>query len=94
MNWRSNVEVVPPPGQGEGVVVKVLCEVLEASDPFDIKSAATLYAIDFVPSPSGLLAVDYNVAPGMKGTGIEAILQPNAIYKLIAESVEQKQMGW
>ncbi len=90
--WQSNGDIsVGPPG---GVTISVLGEALNEPDPFDIKVAAPLYAIDFVPSPTGLLAVDYNVAPGMKGTGIEEILQPNTIYKLIAEAVEQKLMGW
>jgi hypothetical protein len=90
--WQSNGDISVGPSQG--VTISVLGEVLNESDPFDIKAAAVLYAIDFVPSEGGLLAVDYNIAPGMKGTGIEEILQPNAIYKLIAEAVEQKQMGW
>jgi len=39
-----------------------------------------LLAIDFVKADK-LYAIDYNVAPGLMGTGIEALLTPSDIFE-------------
>lgn len=43
----------------------------------------SLFAIDFVPSPSNLIAVDYNTAPQILNTGLDDVLPAWECYELI-----------
>ncbi|MBF7084413.1 hypothetical protein IT084_15780 [Desulfallas sp. Bu1-1] len=78
-DWRSNC--------GD-VEIKVLSR---EKDSYNDKIRHPLYAVDFVPAGNRLYAVDFNVAPGIKGTGVEELLPPReaaeAIKKAIAHSV-------
>jgi len=65
-DWRSNC------GQ---VSIKVL---RQEEDGYHKSIKHPLFAIDFVPSFDGLYAVDFNIAPGVKGTGVEEILPAKA----------------
>jgi hypothetical protein len=50
-----------------------------------------LYAIDFIPTFDGLRACDLNIAPGLKGTGMEDVLKPKEVYDLIEEAVHLQE---
>lgn len=67
-DWRSNA--------GE-VAIKLICE--EA--PAEKCGKAPLYAIDFIYVSSRFIALDYNPAPCIKGTGIEDAVQGLDVYK-------------
>ncbi len=60
--WRSNV--------GDDVDVSVFCQETDGLHPF---FRLPLFAIDFVPGQK-LWAVDLNVAPGVRGSGVEKVL--------------------
>jgi hypothetical protein len=74
-DWRSNV------GEGE---VKVLCEGPWGYHP---KVKLPLWAIDFVPHGKHVYAVDFNTAPGMRGTGLVEQVGAMAIANLIKAAV-------
>lgn len=42
-----------------------------------------LFAVDFVPDKETLYAVDFNIAPGVRGTGVEKIFSPQEATKAI-----------
>lgn len=69
-DWRSNC--------GD-VHIKVLGEELAKSDSDLIRLQEPLVAIDFVKADK-LYAVDYNIAPGLSGSGIENFISPSEIY--------------
>lgn len=62
---------------------------LEGEHDFDFLDRYPLFAIDFVESLSHkqLMAIDFNTAPGMKGTGMEDIISTEQVVKLIREFV-------
>lgn len=53
---------------------------------FEIPQFAPLFALDFVLSDSGLVAVDYDSAPLIRGTGIEKYMRPEAIAAAIKDA--------
>lgn len=61
-DWRSNC--------GD-VKVEVLSRERDGYHP---RIAYPLFAVDFVPAGKTLYAIDFNVAPQVKGTGVESIL--------------------
>lgn len=70
-DWRSNV--------GD-VCIEVLSEEVPKSLNDILKLSEPMLAIDFVKADK-LYAIDYNVAPGLMGTGIEALLTPSDIFE-------------
>ena len=74
--WRSNV--------GSEVEISILSEHVG----YSLKIAAPLFAIDFVTDRKGAqYAVDFNVAPGLKWTGIDDRMKPEDIVNLIKDGV-------
>lgn len=73
--WMSNYE--PD--------IKILCE--EASRKYNKVFKYPLFAIDFVlwGFPPDVRAVDFNAAPGMKGTGMENLISPQEVHTLISD---------
>ncbi|MBY0525585.1 MAG: hypothetical protein K2R98_19425 [Gemmataceae bacterium] len=69
-DWRSNC------GEGD-------CEVLgEVCLPaYRGKVSHALFAIDFVPCGGKEWAVDFNIAPGMRGSGMERIMSASDVVK-------------
>ena len=61
-DWRSNYG---------NVNITVLSQ---EKDGFHSKINLPLFAIDFILGPNFIWAIDFNIAPGIKGTGIENIL--------------------
>jgi hypothetical protein len=47
-----------------------------------------IFAIDFVDSIDGKLAIDLNTAAGMRWTGMEEIMSPTNVYEEIADFME------
>jgi hypothetical protein len=77
-DWRSNY--------GE-VNVTILFQQLPIYHAIDYP----LYAIDFLPIAGTLYAIDFNIAPQIKGTGIEDILPAKKVADLIKiELLKQK----
>lgn len=70
-DWRSNC------GDGD---IELLEEVISMKIP-----NTPLYAIDFVEKNGIYYAVDYNISPGIRGTGIEDILPAKEVVNLIKE---------
>jgi hypothetical protein len=78
-DWRSNVGDVTVEVVGERVA---FCD-----DP-------ALIAVDLVEGDGdALYAVDLNIAPGMRGTGLEDVLKPARVAALIKESVIAKEVA-
>lgn len=74
-DWRSNV--------GDGT-----CEVIGFEEAgYHPYFRWPLFAIDFVPA-NELYAIDLNNAPGMRGSGIEAVMTPREIHDAIAAAME------
>ena len=74
-DWRSNC--------GD-VTIKVLSR---EKDSYNDKIKHPLYAVDFVPAGNKLYAVDFNVAPGIKGTGVEELLPAREAAEAIKKAV-------
>lgn len=80
-DWRSNC--------GE-VEIEVLCEEkpLAAGDRSPVPYPLyPLFAVDFVRAADKLIAIDFNTAPGLRGTGLEERLMPQAVYEEIAGAI-------
>lgn len=75
-DWRSNV----------GDVTVSVVGQCDHPDGFSCLPDSPLWAIDFV----GPYAVDYNGSPGLRGTGMEKILKPASVVKLIEEWHERR----
>ena len=74
-DWRSNA--------GD-VSIEVLCEERPMALSLTQKQPEPLLAIDFISGPGNtLLAVDYNTAPMLRGTGIEDRLTAAQVYEEI-----------
>lgn len=73
--WRSNV--------GKEVEIQIVSEhVGYSSIPLP------LFAIDFVCDKNGIrYAVDFNIAPGLKWTGIEDRMKPEEVVELIRQAI-------
>jgi len=67
-NWKSNC--------GE-VSVRLLDTKPEGLPGIELEYP--LFAVDFVPDGQMLWAIDLNIAPGIRGTGVEDILKPMGI---------------
>jgi hypothetical protein len=82
-DWRSNC--------GD-VEVRVLSR---ERDGYNNKIRYPLYAVDFIPAAGKLYAIDFNIAPGIKGTGVEELLPAReaaeAIKKAIILFASQKE---
>lgn len=66
VSWMSN--------EGEGDIELVSYELNKGFNP---AVKWPLWAVDLVPGRSGLYAVDFNTAPGVRGTGVEKVLKPS-----------------
>lgn len=53
-----------------------------------------LWAADFVWGNRGLYAVDFNTAPGIKGTGVERLLPPDRAVATLEEALNELEPGW
>ena len=76
-DWRSNV--------GD-VKISVLDEMLKIPE-WTKKIQEPLFAIDLVPVGSHYYAIDFNIAPQIKGTGLEEILKPEETAMLIKNAL-------
>lgn len=76
-DWRSNY--------GDGSWQVIGRQEGWGPPPFVVKRP--LYAIDFVIGDR-LYAVDYNVSPGVRGTGVERLLPPKHAAESIAKACE------
>lgn len=88
-SWQSN--------HAPEVEVSVVSETLprksyalEGEHDFSELRRYPMFAIDFVESleTKQLLAIDFNSAPGLKGTGMDSILNGREVVKLLAEYVQ------
>lgn len=61
-DWRSNYG---------NVNITVLSQ---EKDKFHSKIGLPLFAVDFIFGPNFIWAIDFNITPGLKGTGVEDIL--------------------
>lgn len=75
-DWRSNC--------GDGYSV-VLCE-FKLSEKM-AEWSYPLFAIDFVKRDREMLAIDFNKAPGLRGSGIEEHMRPQQVYHEIAKII-------
>lgn len=78
-DWRSNWDTS-----------EIVIEQEDASD-IEIDIDAPLFAIDFVKNvkPDGnpvMVAIDYNIAPQIKGTGVEELLEAS----IVADAIKSK----
>lgn len=69
-DWRSN--------NGE-----VDIDLLEVDCGYHPKVKLPIFAIDYIETPSGLLAIDLNIAPGARGIGLEGVITPRETAKSI-----------
>ncbi|NLV22953.1 MAG: hypothetical protein GXY49_13400 [Syntrophomonadaceae bacterium] len=74
-DWRSNC------GNVEIEIIK------QEEDAYHPQIHYPLFAIDYIANTEELLAVDLNVSPGVKGTGIEEILSGKEVVDLIREAI-------
>lgn len=75
-DWRSNC--------GSDIKIDIL--EIEKNTPPVIKSP--LYAIDLVfDKYNNYHAIDFNISPGIKGTGVEDILKPKEVVDKIKETI-------
>ena len=78
-DWRSNC--------GDGDI-----DLIEERNIIPIKQP--LFAIDFVKYNNNYYAIDFNIAPGIKGTGIEKIIPAKQVVELIKEnSLKQQEVN-
>lgn len=92
-NWMSN--------HAENVEVAVVGEALprqqyaaEAGLDFSHLSEYPLFAIDFVEAKDGqMMAIDFNSAPGLKGTGMEDVLPSKEVVDSIRAYLLSKLLG-
>lgn len=73
--WRSNF--------GPDVEVRVIEEVKGLEYHPDIQEP--MFSIDFIPTMP-LLAVDFNLAPRLQGTGIDEVLAPGDAFRLLRDA--------
>lgn len=77
--WRSNVAPF-----NYDVEISLIDRIL----PDVSKQEYALYAIDFVENEAGFWAVDFNTAPGLRGTGLEDVLAGREVYETIRDWVD------
>lgn len=83
-DWRSNC--------GD-VSISILFEFegpKELTDLLYDKIKYPLFAVDFVEKGGVLFAIDFNISPGIKGTGIEKHMLPEEVYSEIFNSLKKK----
>jgi hypothetical protein len=78
-DWRSNY--------GDGDI-----ELIEERKSIKIPSVP-LYAIDFVEKNGIYYAIDFNISPGIRGTGVEDILPAKEVVDLIKESYFEQSLN-
>jgi hypothetical protein len=78
-DWRSNC--------GD-VIVEVLSREKDSYHP---NIHYPLFAVDFIPAGSVLYAVDFNVAPQIKGTGVEDLLPAREAAEAIKRAFLRKE---
>ncbi|WP_424660473.1 hypothetical protein [Desulfofundulus sp.] len=82
-DWRSNC--------GD-VEIRVLSR---ERDGYNSRVRYPLYAVDFIPAAGKLYAVDFNIAPQIKGTGVEEFLPAReaagAVKKAVILFTDQKE---
>lgn len=82
-DWRSNVGAV-----SIEVTRSPLLEDKRGALDYLMRLYKTpLLAVDLVPSPRGWLATDLNLAPGLRGTGIEELLPPREAFARLKEAL-------
>lgn len=72
-DWRSNCGTVQ---------IDVISELNPLLISDQVASLHPIFAIDFVPGGK-LFAVDFNIAPGLRGTGLENLIAPKDVYNEI-----------
>ena len=80
-DWRSNC--------GSDVDI----HIIDVGESYHPTIDAPIFAIDFVETPSGLLAVDYNIAPGCRWTGIEQYVKPKVVVDSIKTAIERQKLN-
>ncbi len=76
-DWRSNC------GNVEIEMIK------QEEDAYHPQIHYPLFSIDYIANTEELLAVDLNVSPQLKGTGIEEILSGQEVVHLIREAISE-----
>lgn len=75
-DWRNNV--------GNNVDIKLLS--MDIRDKYDKRYIKhPLYAVDFVLDKNAFWAIDFNIAPRVKGTGVEKILSGRQVVETIKD---------
>ena len=74
-DWRSNC--------GD-VEIEVIRQEMDGYHP---QIHHPLFAIDYIANTEEMLAVDLNVSPGLRGTGIENILSGEEVVHLLREAI-------
>lgn len=74
-DWRSNC--------GEGDIELLEYKLNEGYHPH---IRLPLFAIDFVHGKKDMYAVDFNIAPGIRGSGAEKVLKPDHAVQAIEEA--------
>lgn len=74
-DWRSNC--------GEGDIELLEYKLNEGYHP---NIRLPLFAIDFVHGKKDMYAVDFNIAPGIRGSGVEKVLKPDHAVQAIEEA--------
>ena len=81
--WRSNV------GDVEVAIIDPFCYNFE-----EINNRYPLYAIDFIETSKGFLAIDFNVSPGLEA--LKGIIQPwDVVYSIEkAVTLQSRTVSW
>ncbi len=79
-DWRSNC------GDTEVNFIKELVSPV----PYRAKVPHALFAIDYITFDGNLYAVDFNIAPGMRGSGIEGVLRPQEVVDEIKNWISKR----
>jgi hypothetical protein len=74
-DWRSNCG---------NVHIRVLSR---EKDSYNERIKYPLFAVDFVPAGNKLYAIDFNIAPGVKGTSVEELLPAREAAEAIKKAV-------
>ena len=89
-NWMSNAHDTTITYNCETLNRKNYCNECYAAELiYDLLKPYPMFAIDFVESlvHKKLMAIDFNISPGLKYTGIEDILSAKHVYQLIHDHI-------
>jgi hypothetical protein len=81
-SWRSNHQTNS---------IRVVDELTQQESERNLmhKHASPILAIDYVYDDKVWLATDFNLAPGMRGTGIEDVVNSRTAHKLIVDALRE-----